>query len=129
MGKGADHLYLPGSRRGIFNRQAAKANKEIILTEAVIDAATLISNGITNAIPCYGVNGLTDDHINLFKQHDTQKIHICFDNDESGNRGREAVAARLQEEGFTVASVTLPEHKDINEFFLLTADAKERFEI
>lgn len=130
MGKGADHLYLPGSRRGIFNRQAAKANehKEIILTEAVIDAVTLISNGITNAIPCYGVNGLTDDHISLFKQHNTQTIHICFDNDESGTRGQEAVAARLQEEGFAAAPVTLPEHKDINEFFLLTAHAKERFE-
>ena len=128
MGKGADHLYLPGPRRGIFNRQAAKANKELILTEAVIDAATLLAHGITGAIPCYGVNGLTDDHINLFKQHSTEKIQICFDSDESGNRGREAVAARLQAEGFTVAQITLPEHKDINEFFLLTADAKERFE-
>jgi len=128
MGKGANHLYLPGSRRGIFNRQAAKANKEIILTEAVIDAATLISNGITNTIPCYGVNGLTDDHINLFKQYDIQKLHICFDNDDSGNRGREAVTAKLQEEGFTVAPVTLPEHNDINDFFLLTADAGEQFE-
>ena len=129
LGTGANHLYLPGSRRGIFNRQAAKANehKNIILTEAVIDAATLLENGITNAIPCYGVNGLTDDHINLFKQHDIQKIHICFDNDESGNCGREAVTARLQEEGFTVAPVILPEHKDINDFFLLTADAGERF--
>ena len=128
MGKGADHLYLPGSRRGIFNRQAAKAKKEIILTEAVIDAATLISNEISNAIPCYGVNGLTDDHISLFKQHDLQKIHICFDNDDSSNRGREAVATRLLEEGFIVVSVSLPKHKDINEFFLLTADARDQFE-
>ena len=129
MGKGADHLYLPGPRRGIFNRQAAKANehKEIILTEAVIDAATLLAHGFSNAIPCYGVNGLTDDHISLFKQQGVEKIHICFDNDDSGNRGREAVSVRLREEGFAVTSVTLPEHKDINEFFLLTADAKERF--
>ncbi len=127
IGKGADHLYLPGSRRGIFNRQAAKANNAIILTEAVIDAATLISNGITNTIPCYGVNGLTDDHISLFKQHGVEKIHICFDSDESGDRGREAVVTKLQAEGLTVAPVILPEHKDINDFFLLTADAKERF--
>ena len=129
IGNGADHLYLPGPRRGIFNRQAAKAHehKNIILTEAVIDAATLIAHGICNVIPCYGVNGLTDDHISLFKQHDTQKIHVCFDNDESGNHGREAVVARLQEEGFTVSLVTLPEQKDINEFFFLTADAKEQF--
>ncbi len=128
MGNGADHLYLPGPRQGIFNRQAAKAHKEIILTEAVIDAATLISSGLTNTIPCYGVNGLTDDHISLFKQHNTEKIHICFDNDDSGNRGREAVTTRLQEEGLLVDPVTLPEGNDINDFFLLTANAKERFE-
>jgi len=128
MGNGADHLYLPGPRRGIFNRQAAKAHKEIILTEAVVDATTLINAGITNTIPCYGVNGLTDDHINLFKQHNTEKIHICFDNDGSGNRGREAVTARLREEGLIVVPATLPECNDINEFFLLIAHAKERFE-
>jgi DNA primase catalytic core len=128
MGKGADHLYLPGTRRGIFNRQAAKASKEIILTEAVIDAATLINAGIVGAIPCYGVNGLTDDHISLFKQHNTELIRVCFDNDESGKRGREAVVTRLQEEGFTVETITLSEQKDINEFFYLTANAKEQFE-
>ena len=128
MGKGADHLYLPGPRRGIFNRQAAKSHKEIILTEAVIDTVTLLSNGLANTIPCYGVNGLTDDHINLFKQHNTGKIHICFDNDDSGNRGREAVTTRLREEALVVDPITLPEGNDINEFFLLIAHAKERFE-
>ena len=86
MGEGVDHLYLPGPRRGIFNRQVAKAHKEIILTEAVIDAVTLINAGIRNTIPCYGVNGFTDDHISLLRQHGTEKIHICFDSDESGRR-------------------------------------------
>jgi len=127
MGKGADHLYLPGPRRGIFNRQAAIRDKEIILTEAVIDALTLMVAGVGNAIPCYGVNGLTDDHLQLFKQQATGNIRICFDNDDAGRRGREAVAVRLQEEGFTTEWLNLPEGQDINSFFLLTADGKERF--
>ncbi|MBU1053348.1 MAG: hypothetical protein KKC46_05900 [Proteobacteria bacterium] len=38
MSQGADHLYLPGERRGMFNRQAAKSHKDIILTESIIDA-------------------------------------------------------------------------------------------
>lgn len=127
MGQGADHLYLPGPRRGIFNRQAAKRDKEIILTEAVIDALTLMAAGIGNAIPCYGVNGLTDDHLGLFKQQGIERIRICFDNDNAGRRGREAVAARLQEEGFTTEWLNLPEGQDINSFFLLTAGAGELF--
>jgi len=126
-GKGAAHLYLPGPRQGIFNHQAAKSHKELILTEAVIDTVTLINNGITNSIPCYGTNGLTDDHISLFKEQNIQRIHICFDSDDAGIQGRKAVTIRLQKEGFTVVPVTLPKDRDINSFFLLTADAKERF--
>jgi len=56
-GDGPDHLYLPGPRRGLFNRQAARSHREIILTEAVIDSLTLIAAGILNTIPCYGTNG------------------------------------------------------------------------
>ena len=61
-----DHLYLPGPRHGLFNRHAAKSHKDLILTESIIDALTLINAGIRNAIPCYGTNGLTEDHISLF---------------------------------------------------------------
>ncbi|MCP5004887.1 MAG: DNA primase, partial [Planctomycetes bacterium] len=31
-----NHLYLPGERRGVFNRQAAKLHDEIILTDSII---------------------------------------------------------------------------------------------
>jgi len=49
-GESPPHLYLPGPRRGLFNRQAAKSHKEIILTEAAIDSLTLINAGIHNTI-------------------------------------------------------------------------------
>ena len=55
------HLYLPGERRGVFNPQGAQASGEVILTESVIDAAALWAAGIRNAIPIYGINGLTED--------------------------------------------------------------------
>ncbi|CAB1064813.1 hypothetical protein D1BOALGB6SA_9610, partial [Olavius sp. associated proteobacterium Delta 1] len=64
-GNVADHLYLPGARHGLFNRQAAKAHKEIILTESIIDSLTLINAGIKNTIACYGTNGFTEDHHRL----------------------------------------------------------------
>jgi DNA primase len=59
---GVSHLYLAGSRTGIINRQAVKRSSTILLTESVIDALTLYDQGFTNVIPCYGVNGLTEDH-------------------------------------------------------------------
>ena len=127
-GEGANHLYLPGERKGLFNRQAAKSNQVIHLTESVLDSLTLISAGIKNTIPCYGTNGLTADHLQLLKSGESRVVYLCFDADESGRLGAEKVKARLEEEKITVYPVNLPEGHDLNSFFLLTADQKEAYE-
>jgi DNA primase catalytic core len=122
-----DHLYLPGERHGLFNRQAAKSHDEIILTESIIDSLTLINAGIKNTIPCYGTNGLTPDHVRLLKQSGVKTVYICFDADESGRMATESVSARLQAENIRTWPVVLAHGQDINDFFLLTAKAPERF--
>lgn len=127
MAKGADHLYLPGSREGLFNRQAAKAHKEIILTESVLDSLTLINFGLKNTIPCYGTNGLNESHIRLLQQNETEAVYICFDGDETGQAAMPVAGERLSSAGITTYPVTLPFGRDINDFFLLTANPKESF--
>ena len=122
-----DHLYLPGERHGLFNRQAAKTYKEIILTESIIDSFTLINAAIRNTIPCYGTNGFTPDHLRLLKQSSLETVYICFDADESGRMATESVSARLQAENIRTCPVALPDGQDINDFFLLTAKPLERF--
>lgn len=132
-GEGATHLYLPGERKGLFNRQAAKSNQVIHLTESVIDSLTLINAGIKNTIPCYGVSGLTADHIQLLKT-EGRKVYLCFDADESGRKGAEKVKARLEEEKIIVYPVHLPDGHDLNSFFHPQggdrgfADQKEAYE-
>ena len=127
-GEGADHLYLPGERKGLFNRQAAKSNQVIHLTESVLDSLTLINAGIKNTIPCYGTNGLTADHIQLLQKGEGRVVYLCFDADESGRKGAEKVKARLEGEKIAVYPVNLPDGHDLNSFFLLTADQKEAYE-
>ncbi len=85
------HLYLPGPRKGVFSHQAAKRSKSIILTESIIDALTLYNAGFKDVIPCYGVNGLTEDHLNLFARHQTKEVYICFDRDDAGEQGAERI--------------------------------------
>jgi DNA primase catalytic core len=126
-GEVAGHLYLPGARSGLFNRQAAKAHKEIILTESIIDSLTLINAGIKNTIPCYGTNGLTDDHLQWLASCEVEAVHICFDTDETGRKAAEKAAARLEGEGFKTRYIELGKAKDINDFFLLSADAAAEF--
>ena len=126
-GNVADHLYLPGPRHGLFNRQAAKSHKEIILTESIIDSLTLINAGIKNTIACYGTNGFIEDHRRLFRQNGVQSVTICFDADAAGKEASESVLARLEAEGLRTHIASLPEGRDINDFSLLTADACDRF--
>lgn len=126
------HLYLPGPRRGVFNHQAAKRSKSIIFTESIIDALTLYNAGFKDVIPCYGVNGLTEDHLNLFERCQTKEIYICFDRDEAGEQGAERIAGQLKENNIASYVVRPPESSesktDINSFFLSSKDAAVIFE-
>ncbi len=123
----APHLYLLGERHGLFNVRAVKVHKEIILTESIIDAVTLINAGIKNVIPCYGVNGLISDHITLLKQYETEIVYICFDADEPGKSAAKTVSEKLKAEGITTYIVSLPDGQDLNDFFLLTANPADDF--
>jgi hypothetical protein len=42
------HLYLPGPRTGLVNRQAVKRSQSIILTESIIDALTALAQEKTD---------------------------------------------------------------------------------
>ncbi len=127
-----DHLYLPGPRKGVFNHQAAKRSKSIILTESIIDALTLYNAGFKDVVPCYGVNGLTEDHLNLFARHQTKEVYICFDTDEAGEQGAERIKEQLKENNIPSHIVQLPKSSesktDINSFFLLNKEAAMIFE-
>ncbi len=109
------HLYLPGVRSGLVNRQAVKRSQSIILTESIIDALTLYDQGFKNVIPIYGVNGLIDEHL-LFFNRKIKDAYLVFDADEAGQKATEAVSLRLKEKGITSYAVTLPV-KDVNMFF------------
>ncbi|MBU4357627.1 MAG: toprim domain-containing protein [Proteobacteria bacterium] len=122
---GVDHLYLPGPRRGLINRQAAKRSSTIILAESIIDALTLYDQGFKNVIPSYGVNGLTDDHL-LFFNSRIKEVYISFDADEAGKEGAARVTEQFKEKDIVSHVVNLPD-KDINIYF--QRHTPEEFEI
>ena len=125
-----NHLYLAGPRKGLLNWQAAKRSQSLILTESIIDALTLYQNSFKKVIPCYGVNGLTEDHLSLFTRYQTKEISICFDNDDAGREGTKRIAEQLKEKGIAAHIIDLPassEKIDVNSFFLLTANAPTVF--
>lgn len=112
---GVTHLYLPGSRSGLVNRQAVKRSQSIILTESIIDALTLYDQGFKNVMPIYGTNGLLDDHLFFFYRK-VKETYLVFDADDAGNKAAETVSMRFSEKNITPHIVKLPV-KDVNIYF------------
>ncbi|MFY9314845.1 MAG: toprim domain-containing protein [Burkholderiales bacterium] len=112
------HLYLPGPHRGVWNVEALAASKEIILCEALIDALSFWCAGFRNVTASYGTAGFTDDHLNAFKRHGTERVLIAYDRDEPGDRAAASLAERLTAEGLECYRIEFPKGMDANEYAL-----------
>lgn len=121
---GIYHLYLPGPHRGLWNPDCLKS-PEVILTESVIDALTFWVNGFKNVTCIYGTEGFTDDHLEAFKRHKTQKIYLAYDRDKAGDRAAERDAERLQSVGIECLRVRFPAGMDANEYVLKVTPAEK----
>ena len=110
------HLYLPGPHRGVWNLDALKASREIILCEALIDALTFWCAGYRNVTSAYGIEGFTDDMLAAMKRCGTERVLIAFDRDEAGERGAAKVAERLMAEGIECFRILFPKGMDANDY-------------
>ncbi len=120
------HLYLPAREsrsRGVFNAAALQASKEIILCEALIDALTFWCAGYRNVTAAYGIEGFTDEHVQAFKRHGTERVLIAYDRDDAGERGAAKVAEVLMAQGIECFRVQFPKGMDANEYALKVTPA------
>ena len=123
------HCYLPGPLRGVLNFQAARVSSEIILTESILDALSFHQAGVSTAIPLYGTNGLTSDHLDMLKRESVKQVILALDNDAPGRKAAEAIAEKLSTLGIAVRVASFPsEMKDANELLVSgNGDAGDAF--
>lgn len=119
------HLYLPGPHRGIWNIEAFKASKEIILCESLIDALTFWCAGYRNVTTSYGIEGFTAEHLEAMRRHETERVYIAYDRDEAGDRAAEKLAKELAAMGIEVMRVLFPKGMDANEYALKVGPAEK----
>ncbi len=132
------HLYLPahehantndqgdqsGKRgRGVFNRVALQAHQEIILCEAILDALTFWCAGYRNVTCAYGVEGFTDELLQAFKTHGTQRVLIAYDRDDAGERASVKLADKLMQQGIECFRIQFPKGMDANDYALKVTPA------
>jgi DNA primase len=110
------HLYPPGPRRGLVNREALKVYRDqIVLTESVIDALSLVQIGVENVVPLYGTSGFTKEHLEALQAERVQSVVLALDNDEPGRKASEKIADQLIKEGFSTSITSPTQKKDWNE--------------
>lgn len=125
------HFYLSGGFKGLYPswphlRKAsdgqAAVTKKLILTESIIDAASLHQHqqslgSDTAVLALYGANGWTEDHKEaITKLQDLKEVILFFDGDEAGRKAIEKYTKLLQElrPGITISQVKTPEGEDPN---------------
>jgi DNA primase len=116
----ARHFYTAG-RQGLYPCYPKADTTKLILTEAIIDAATLLQLPEITAqyaiVALYGTNGLTDEHKAAIKElHQLQEVVLFFDGDEAG---RQAIKKHYQEllalkPGIKVSYIETPNDEDVN---------------
>jgi DNA primase len=131
--KGPGHYYTAG-RKGLYPYYPDPTTKTLILTESVIDAASIrryeFELDLYAILALYGTNGLTAEHKTAIANlKDLREIILALDNDAAGIKATEAIAAELMElkPGITISFLELPEGGDVNEVASQAEDVKATF--
>ena len=122
--KEAKHFYLK-NRSGVYPGYPKSDTKKLILTEAIIDAASLLQikeiRDHYSLISCFGTNGLNEEILNSIKSLESlEEIIFCFDNDDAGKKAVKKYAEIIKSEHLLrnqmvkMTSVELP-NNDVNE--------------
>jgi DNA primase len=118
--KESKHFYLK-NRAGIYPNYPKPTTKKLILTESIIDCASLLQiDEVTNnysVLACYGTNGLNEEIQNAIKElKQLEEIIFCFDNDDAGKEAVNKYGALFMSEykNIKITALKLP-NKDINE--------------
>lgn len=122
----AKHFYLK-NRSGIYPGYPKKETQKLILTEAIIDAASLlqIKNIAENysIVACFGMNGLNEEISQAIQEwchseqsEESKEIIFCFDSDEAGKKAVEKYSKDFIKNNpkLKISFVELP-CKDVNE--------------
>ncbi len=118
------HLYLK-NRTGLYPNYPSPNTQKIILTESIIDAATLQSYPEAlegyEILALYGTNGLTTEHIHALQNWtssgvEKEEIILFFDGDSAGTQANKKHSTYLQDlfPDLKISIVETLEDEDIN---------------
>jgi DNA primase len=115
------HFYLNGHHQGIYPGYPNTKTTKLILTECLIDAATLEQQAEINEnytiLSLFGTNGFTSEIETAVKElQELEEVILFFDGDKAGNEAVIKTAEKLKtfNPKLTITKVETPEEEDIN---------------
>lgn len=119
------HFYLR-DRQGLYPCYPNLATRKLILTESIIDAATLLEHlpavqtkhaSSLAVLALFGTNGLTEEHQRAIKNlPDLEEIIFFLNGDAAGIKAVEKYAPMLKSDypKLKITNVEVPENEDVN---------------
>ena len=121
-----EHHYLEGDQRGLYPGYPESKTERLILTEAIIDAATLQQlPEITKhygILSLYGTNGFTEHHREAIAElKDLKEVVLFFDGDAAGKEALKHISQDLWKisKDLGITWVDTPESEDVNSLLQL----------
>ena len=111
------HFYLSGGFRGLYPGYPKVETKRLVLTESIVDAATIVQYTDEVVLALYGTNGFTAEHERAIKDlGQLEEVILFFDGDEAGRKAVEKYKVKLQElrSDIKISYVDTPEGEDVN---------------
>ena len=115
------HFYLSGQHQGIYPHYPKPDTRKLILTECIIDCATLLQNEVIsteyNLLALFGVNGFTreiEESIKGLKE--LQEVILFFDGDTAGREAIQTISHKLKtiQPDVKISYVETPDNEDVN---------------
>jgi DNA primase len=114
------HFYMK-DRQGLYPIYPKAETKKLILTESIIDAATLLQQESIKSnyeiLSLFGTNGLTEEHQTAIKNlQQLEEIIFFLNGDEAGNKAvaKYAPMFKAAYPNIKITNVDVPQNEDVN---------------
>ncbi|QMU63602.1 MAG: toprim domain-containing protein [Flavobacteriaceae bacterium] len=114
------HFYLR-ERQGLYPNYPKPTTRRLILTESIIDTATLLEQDKIKThyevLSLFGTNGLREEHTKAIAElKELQEIIFFLNGDQAGTKAVEKYAPMLKADypSITISNVQVPENEDVN---------------
>ncbi len=111
-----NHFYLT-DRKGLYPSYPSREARQLIITESIIDSATIGKYTEYETLALYGTNGLAAEHTKALQDcKQLQEIILFLDGDTAGQKAVEKYSKKLNEllPQVTISKVITPESEDPN---------------